>query len=298
MSRAEWAMLIALSILWGGSFFFVEVAVATLPTLTIVALRVGLAAPVLWAVVALTGRALPRTAHDWGQLAIMGVLNNVLPFTLIVTGQQQIASGLASILNATTPLFAVIFAGLFLMDERFTAPRVLGVALGFLGTVVLIGPGAILNAGNHLGAQLACLGGAVSYALAGVFGRRFRRMGIDPVVVAAAQVTTASLFLIPAAMLIDRPFALPLPDARVVAAVVALAVLSTALAYILYFRILATAGATNILLVTFLIPVSAILLGTLVLGEALAPTQIAGMALIGAGLLAIDGRVWRRLQHS
>lgn len=302
MGPVEWVMLLLLSVLWGGSFFFVGVAVRDLPTLTIVALRVGLAGLVLWGVVAVLKRPLPSNPHAWAAFLGMGVLNNVIPFGLIVWGQQTIASGLASILNATTPLFTVVVAGLLLSDERINGRKLIGIAAGFAGVVVMIGPGALFGLGSDFLAQFACLGGALSYAFAGVFGRRFKRLGVDPIVVAAGQVTGSTLVLAPLALVIDRPWHLSTPTPSTWAAIVGLAVLSTALAYILYFQILQRAGATNLLLVTFLIPVSAIALGVLVLGERLSGPEIGGMVLIGVGLLAIDGRILeirrRRLANS
>ncbi|WP_243628186.1 DMT family transporter [Rhodovulum sp. BSW8] len=294
MGRAEWAMLLALSVLWGGSFLFVGIAVAELPTLTLVWLRVALAALVLWAAVAATGRRLPRVPRVWAAFLGMGLLNNVIPFSLIVAGQHSIASGLASILNATTPLFTVAVAGLLLADERLSRLKLCGVAAGLAGVAVMIGPDALAGLGTNALAQLAVLGGALSYACAAVFGRRFRRMRVDPLVTAAGQVGAATLLLSPAMLIVDRPWTLPMPGAATCAAVLGLAVLSTALAYLLYFRILARAGATSLSLVTFLIPVSAILLGGLVLGERLAPTDFAGMACIALGLAAVDGRIFRR----
>ncbi len=302
MGSVEWAMLFLLSVLWGGSFFFVGVAVRDLPTLTIVVLRVGLAALVLWGIVAALRRPLPRNPNAWFAFIGMGVLNNVIPFGLIVWGQQTIASGLASILNATTPLFTVAVAGFLLSDERINGRKIAGIIAGFAGVVVMIGPGALSGLATDLLAQIACLGGALSYAFAGVFGRRFKRLGVDPIVVAAGQVTGATLVLAPFALFIERPWTLPIPAPSTWAAIVGLAVLSTALAYILYFLILQRAGATNLLLVTFLIPVSAIALGVLVLGEHLNGSEIAGMVLIGIGLVAIDGRMLnigrRRLANS
>ena len=291
MGSVEWAMLFLLSVLWGGSFFFVGVAVRDLPTLTIVVFRVGLAGLILWGAVAVMRRPVPNDRRAWIAFLGMGVLNNVIPFGLIVWGQQTIASGLASILNATTPLFTVTVAGFLLSDERVNGRKLAGVAAGFIGVVVMIGPGALFGIGTDLLAQIACLCGALSYAFAGVFGRRFKRLGIDPIVVAAGQVTGSTLVLAPLALVIERPWALPMPAASTWAAIAGLAVLSTALAYILYFQILQRAGATNLLLVTFLIPVSAIALGVLVLGEHLNGPEIAGMVLIATGLLAIDGRV-------
>jgi len=294
MDAGAWAMLIVLSVLWGGSFFFVAVAVTALPPLSIVVLRVGLAAVVLWAIIGVLGRPLPRAREVWLAFFGMGLVNNAIPFSLIVWSQQTIASGLASILNATTPLFTVIVAGLLLNDEKASVAKLAGVAIGFLGIVVMIGIDALSGLGTAVWAQIAVLGAALSYAFAGVFGRRFRRLGVDPLVTAAGQVTGSTLLLAPVALIVDHPWALPAPPLVVWAAIAGLAVLSTALAYILYFRILERAGATNLLLVTFLIPVSALLLGSLVLAERLAWTDFFGMALIGIGLAAIDGRLFAR----
>ena len=294
MGAREWGMLLLLSLLWGGSFFFVGVAVRDMPTLSIVFCRVGLAALALWLVIGVTGRAIPRAPSVWLAFVGMGLLNNVIPFGLIVWGQQSIASGLASILNAATPLFTVIVAGTLLADERMSAGKLIGVTIGLVGVAVMIGLDALQGLGGHLLAQLAILAAALSYAFAGVFGRRFKTLGVDPVVTAAGQVTASALMLLPVVFIVDAPLSMPMPSEGTIAALVALALLSTALAYILYFQILNSAGATNLLLVTFLIPVSAILLGALVLGERLAPVHFAGMALIGLGLAAIDGRLFRR----
>ena len=290
MSHYEWLLLTILSIVWGGSFFFVGVAVEALPPLTIVALRVSLAALALLAIIHFTGLRLPTSPKIWGAFVFMGVLNNVIPFTLIVWGQTHIASGLASILNATTPLFTIIAAHFLTRDEKMTGPKIIGVIIGFAGVVVMIGPEALGGVGNSVGAQLAILGAAISYSLAGIFGRRFAQSGIKPVVTATGQVTASSLLLIPLAVFYDKPFTLPMPGIEIWSAVLGLALISTAFAYILYFRILSTAGATNLLLVTLLIPVSAILLGTTVLGEQLELKHAVGMGLISIGLFAIDGR--------
>lgn len=294
MSLTTWALLMLLSLLWGGSFFFVGVAVTELPALTIVWLRVTLAALVLWAVILWRGVQLPTSTAAWAALLVMGLLNNVVPFSLIVWGQGHIESGLASILNATTPLFGVVLAGLLLADERLSRLRILGVLSGLVGTVCMIGPSALRGLGVDTLAQLAIVTAAFSYGLASVFGRRLKGMGIRPLMAAAGQVTLSSLMLLPIMLLVDQPLSLPWPSPGVWLAMLALATLSTALAYILYFRILASSGASNLLLVTFLIPVSAILLGYIFLGERLALQHFIGMVLIGLGLSAIDGRLWRR----
>ncbi|WP_284310068.1 DMT family transporter [Labrys miyagiensis] len=293
MSPLEWGLLLALSVLWGGSFFFTHVAIAALPPFTIVTLRVGLAAFILLAMLPFFGLRLPADARVWAAFLGMGLLNNVVPFCLIVWGQTHIASGLAAILNATTPLWTVVVAHVATAEERMTGNRLAGVLIGLAGVVLMIGPDALRGFGTDILAQLAVLGAAISYAFAAIFGRRFRRMGMAPMVTATGQVSASALMLLPVCLLIDRPWTLAMPGLPVWAAIVGMAALSTALGYMLYFRILASAGATNLALVTFLIPVSAIMLGALVLGETLQPKHFAGMALIGLALAAIDGRLLR-----
>lgn len=295
MGGREWAMLLALAVLWGGSFFFNGVAVRELPSFTLVWLRVAVAAATLLGVLRLLGQRMPTDARVWAAFFGMGLLNNVVPFALIVWGQHHIASGLASILNATTPLFTVLVAHLLTPDEKLMPLKAAGVAVGFAGAVVMIGPDVLGGLGTDVLAQLACLAGALSYAFAGIFGRRFKRMGVAPLATAAGQVSASTVLLLPVMLLVDRPWTLAMPGAATWGAVLGVGLLSTALAYVLYFRILAAAGATNLLLVTFLIPVSAILLGVLVLGETLLPRHFLGMTLIGAGLACIDGRLPRRL---
>lgn len=296
MGGREWAMLIALSVAWGLSFFFVGVAVLELPPLTIVALRVALAAAALLGLLAALGRPIPRDLRLWAAFVGMGALNNAIPFSLITWGQTEVASGLAAILNAATPVSAVLVAHALTRDEKLTGPKALGVGFGVAGAALIIGPEALTGLGGQALGQLAILAATVSYALAGVFGRRFRRLGVDPIVAAAGQLTGASLILVPAALAIERSWLSPAPGGATVAALLGLALVSTALAYILYFRILATAGATNVLLVTLLVPVSAVLLGAAALGERLEWIHAGGMALIALGLGAIDGRplAWLR----
>jgi drug/metabolite transporter (DMT)-like permease len=291
MTRSDWLRLLTLSLLWGGSFFFVEVALRGLPPLSIVWCRVALGAVILVVAMRAMGVGLPGRAA-WPALLVMGFLNNAVPFTLFVVAQGQITGSLAAILNATTPLFTVVVAHLATADERLTVAKVAGLGLGFAGVVVMMGGAALTGDGA---AKIACLLAAFSYALAGVWGRRFRRMGVPPLATAFGQVAASSMLLLPVWLVVDRPWALPLPNAEVWAAVIGIAALSTALAYLLYFRLLASAGATHLLLVTFLIPVSATLLGVVLLEERLAGQHLAGFGLIAAGLVAMDGRVWRRL---
>lgn len=297
MGLREWALLLGLSMLWGGSFFFVGVAVEELGPLTIVALRTGLAAVALNIVILLRGQRMPRDPGLWAAFFGMGLLNNMIPYSLIAWGQGHIASGLASILNATTPLFTLVVAHFLTRDEPLTPGRLLGIAIGFAGVVYMLGSEVQEGTIGGSWAPLAVLAGALSYAFAGVFGRRFHSQGCSPLMAACGQVTASALVLMPLALHVERFWQSPLPGLATWSAMFGLALFSTALAYLIYFRLLASAGATNLLLVTLLIPVSAIVLGVFVLGERLEWRHLAGMGLIGLGLVSIDGRPWRWLQR-
>lgn len=296
MDSRDWVTLIILSVLWGGSFFFVGVAVKGLPPFTIVALRVVIASATLIAVLWLRGLPLPFERRTLGLFLTMGLLNNVIPQSLIVWSQTHIASGVASILNATTPLFTVLIAHAFTQDERLNPGKVGGVVLGFGGVLAMIGPDAVSGLGTDLLAQGAMLVATFSYGIAGVYGRRFVRYELPPLTTAAGALMGASLILVPLSLLVEQPWGLPSVGADIWASVLGLALLSTALAYALFYRLLGRAGASNLSLVTFLIPVSAILLGAIVLGETLENRHFAGMALIGAGLAVLDGRPLRWLK--
>ncbi len=289
MGATEWMLLLVLGTLWGGSYFFGKVALAQLPPFTVAVGRLGLAALVLQVAVRATGLEMASSFPAWRAFWIMGLLNNAIPMSLILWGQTTIGSGLAAILNASTPLFTVLLAHVFTRDERMTAKKVGGVLFGLAGVAVMIGPDALGGLHRGLLAQLAMVGAAIAYACAGIFGRRFA--GTPPLVTAAGQVTASSLTLLPLSLFFDRPWLLGLPGTRTWTALVGLALLCTALAYVIYFRILATSGASNLLLVTLLMPVNAVLLGLAFLGEHVEPRQIAGVALIAGGLAAIDGRI-------
>jgi drug/metabolite transporter (DMT)-like permease len=286
MSGKDWIRLASLSLLWGGSFFFVAVALRGLPTLSVVWGRVGLGAGFLALTLWLSGTAFPRGAPVWRALLVMGLLNNAVPFTLFVLAQGRISGGMASILNATTPLWGVLLAHL-LTEEKITLAKALGLACGFAGVVVMMGGAAV----GDLWASLACLGAAFSYGLAGVWGRRFRALGVPPLATAFGQVASAAALLLPIWLVVDQPWHLAMPPLDVIGAVLAIAAFSTALAYLIYFRLLASAGPSNLLLVTFLVPVSACLLGAVFLAEPIVARQLAGFGLIALGLAALDGRV-------
>ncbi len=296
MTGREWLMLSVLGFLWGCSFLFNAIAVRDLPVLSVVFVRVALGAAVLIALLRIAGERLPREISVWRALFLMGFANSALPFSLIVWGQTHVAAGVASILNATTPLFAVVFAHFLTVDEKLDRGRIVGVVLGFVGVAIMIGGDAFRAIGAGFGAQMLFLAAAASYAFSGIYGRRFRRLGVGPMATATGQLIAASVLLLPLVLIVDRPWTLAMPGLPAIGAMIGLAVFSTSAAYVLYFRILATAGATNLALVTFLIPICAIALGIIVLGEHLALRHLVGMAMIGGGLAAIDGRLWRRLR--
>ena len=289
MRPIEWLLLVILSVLWSGAFFFSKVAVAELAPFTLMLGRVGIAALALNLLAVVTGQRMPTSPRIWASFLAMGALNNLIPFSLVFWGQTQIPSGLASILNATTPLWTVLLAHWLTRDERLSAGRMGGVLLGLAGVAVMIGPDLLGGLRLSVLGELAIVGATLSYALARIFGKRFR--GLSPYVVATGQVTGTTIMVIPIALSVDRPWQQPAPGAITWGALIGLGLLSTAIAYVIYFRLLATAGATNVLLVTLLIPVSATLLGAAFLGERLDPRHMTGMGLIALGLAAIDGRL-------
>ena len=291
MHALEWGMLVLLALIWGGSFFLNAVAVRELPVLTIVLGRVGIAALILLLVIRIKGIEFPRKPGLLWAFAIMGLFNNVLPFGLIVWAQGHVASGQAAILNATTPIFAAIMAHLMTKDEKISLRQIVGILAGIAGVAVMMGEAVRQQAGSVLAAQCALLGASLSYGYVAAYGRRFRGLGVSPLVTTTGQVSMASLFLLPIVLVVDRPWTLPVPSGAAIPAVIAIAVICTAFAYGLYFRILASAGATNLSLVTMLVPASAILLGIMFLGEHLLAHHLAGLGLIIAGLTVMDGRV-------
>ena len=290
----DWLLLGLLSILWGGSFFFNGVVLKELPPFTLVLLRVALAAfmllPLLW----LYRIRFPTGLSGWKPFIAIGLFNNVLPFSLIVVGQTYIPSGLASILNATTPLFTVAVmtaAG----EEKLQARRVAGVMVGLIGVIILHGDGFGLERGQGLGVLL-CLAAALSYGVSALVARRLPS-DVPPLGAATFQMLVSTAMMVVVAGAVERPWQLPMPGATTWLAVIGLAALSTALAYIVFFQILRRSGATNVMLVTLLIPVTAILLGVLVLGETISLREIAGALVIGSALLLIDGRVLKFFQR-
>jgi drug/metabolite transporter (DMT)-like permease len=287
MSSGDWLALVILSIVWGGSFFFFKILVVELPVPTIVTLRVVGAALILLVIVRVRGLALPRSPNVWASFAVMGIFNNIIPFSLIIWAETHIQSGLAASLNATTPLFSVVLAHFTAKAEPMTTNRVIGVLFGIVGVGVLVGPSALAGLNPTNLSQLACVA---------IYARRFKRLNVSPLVVATGQTTMSAVLVTPVALWLGtgQPFYMPSPGACW--ALAGLIVLSTVFAYVLYFRILSSAGATNALLVTFLTPISALALGGLFLGERLTLRDVVGAVVIFAGLAVMDGRLLRALR--
>ena len=290
MDTKSWVMLLMLGAIWGGSFFFGRIAVAEIHPLMLVALRVSIAAAALhiW----LLAKGINFFAHRaaFPAFLVLGLVNNVIPFSLIFYGQTEIGAGLASILNATTPFWTALLANAVTSDEKLKANVIGGILIGLVGTVILLGPSLLFDQGRPLWPKLAIIGATFSYALAAVFAKRFKLS--NPAVTATGQLTASTLWMIPIVALTGT-FSVT-ATSHVWLAVVALAVLSTAFAYILYFSVIARAGATNGSLVTLIVPVSAILLGALFLGERLTIGDFVGMATIALGFILIDGRLLKR----
>lgn len=297
MNRSDWIVLAILAVIWGGAFIFIGIAVRHVHPLTYVWLRLSIAAIAMLAFLRLSGQSLGLPRSAWASMLVLALLNNALPFTLFGWGQTHIASGLASILNATTPIWGVLVAHVFTRDERMTPRKITGVVLGFGGVATMIGPALLADIGTNALAQVACIIASLCYALAAVWARRFRRMGLSPMSVTTGQLSAGALMMLPVALLIDQPWTQPLPPLGAWGAIAALALLCTAFGYVLYFRLIDRAGATNALLVTLLVPPVAILLGAVLLGERLAPQDFVGLALIALGLAAIDGRLVSAVQR-
>lgn len=295
MNRADWMLMLGLAVIWGSAFFFIGVAVRHVEPLTYVWLRVTIAAAALWTYLKIAGRPAELPRQVWGSILVLAILNNALPFALFGWGQTHIASGLASILNATTPIWGVLVAHLYTDDERLSPRKLAGLLLGFAGVATMIGSSLLADIGSAAIAELACVAAALSYALAAVWARRFKRRGVSPLAVTTGQLSASALIMLPVAMIVDRPWTHAWPSATAWGAIIALAVVCTAFAYVLYFKLINSAGATNALLVTLLVPPVAILLGSLFLGELLAIKDFAGLVLIALGLAAIDGRLLKLL---
>ena len=294
MSTADWGLIMLLSLLWGGAFFLIELGLRGFPPNTLVFLRMALAVLPMLFVLWYMGEKLPVDGRSWRQLFVLGAINAALPFILFFWGQTRIDSGLASVLNATTPLWGVVTAHFLTRDEKATPARIVGVLLGMAGIIVMVGTEALGGISGSVLAQLACLAATLSYAFAAIFGRTLSQSTMTPMVVATGQVVTAAVLMLPVALIIDRPWTLASPGLDAWAGAIGLAIPSTAIAYFFYFKLIDRAGASNAMLVAFIMPVIAIILGVVALGETVEPREMAGATLIALGLIAIDGRLLTR----
>lgn len=283
-----------LAMIWGGSFLSIRVALDEITPLTSVAHRTTWAMLVLWAVIAVMRIPLPRDPKIWFSFMVMGLLNNVIPFTLMAWGQLHIESGLTSILNAFTAVVGVVIASLFFADERITLRKGIGVILGFFGVAVAIGLDNFRSFDLRSLAQLAVIGGTVAYAIAGVWARK-RLVGMPPQMAAAGMLTGSTVIMLPLVYFIEGPLTFDLQP-RTVLAIGYYAIIATAFAYLLYYRVLAMAGSGNLMLVTLLVAPLAITLGAIVLNEKLWANAYLGFGILALGLIILDGRVWKALR--
>lgn len=296
LDATGWLLIGILSILWGGAFFLIEVGLRSYPPVTLVFMRLALAVPPMWIAMRMMGERLPTGRRIWGLLAVVGALNCALPFILFFWGQQYLDSGYASILNATTPLWGVITAHFLTSDEKATPARITGVLTGMAGIIVMVGPAAMKGLSHNLLAQLACIISTIFYSFAAIYGRRLSQSELTPMAVATGQTMMAALMMVPVVALVDQPWTLATPRLDSTLAGATLALLSTALAYTLYFRLIDRSGASNAQLVAFLMPILAVILGIVFLGESLSDGQVAGAVLIAIGLAILDGRLFARLR--
>lgn len=288
MNIREWGLLIVISIVWGLSFFFIEIALLELQPFTLVFYRIGIAAMILIVLVYSSGQRIPFDLQSWKKFFILGLFNNFLPFTLISWGQLHITSSLASILNATTPLITVFLAHYLTRDERMTGNRLAGVIVGIAGVSLLVGPEALRGMSSHTLGQLAIIGAACSYAYGGIYIRELKHV---PVLTAiSGTLISATLMTFCCVLLFEYPLVMSM-QIKTLSSLLGMSVLGTAIAYILYFKLIRTAGATNTLLVTFLVPITALLLGVLILKESISSLAIIGMLVVFSGLVLVDGRV-------
>jgi drug/metabolite transporter (DMT)-like permease len=295
MDARDWSRLVFLSVLWGATFFFTSLALRELPPLTLVFLRLTIATLILLPIIWLHKIKLPSSIAGWQPYAVMALINNVIPFSLIVMAQTYIPSGMASVLNATTPVFTVLVAAAF-GDERLILRRVVGVLLGLTGVIVLRGFAFEIDSDQTIGILLS-LGATVSFGFSALWATR-KLTGKPPLATATFQLMSASVMMFCLAVVFDRPWQLEMPGGVTWSAILGLASLSTALAFIVFFQIIIRSGASTVMLVTLLVPVSAILLGYFILGEYIATREIIGALIIGSALLVMDGRVFQLFRRS
>jgi drug/metabolite transporter (DMT)-like permease len=289
MSPRTWLLMMLLGLIWGGTFFLSEILLLEMTPFQIVFHRVSIAAIIMVIYITWRGKRLPRDKRSWFALAIMGLLNNAIPFSAIVFGQQYITGGLAAILNSTTAFFGVMLAGLFFKDERLTFRRLIGVIMGILGVAIIIGMDVLSHLSLTSIGQLLIIVSSISYAFAGIWGRlQVKNLGVE--VTATGMLISSSVWMLILATIVEG-FPLEALSLRSTAAILTFSVVCTAVAYLLYFAILSAAGAANLTLVTIIIPPFALMLDAFALGEWVTGQQLLGFAIIASGLLVISGKL-------
>ena len=280
----EIALLLGLAALWGGSYTFIKLGVETIPPLTLIAARTLIAGLILLAAIRWRGLRLPRDLLAWRRFLTQALLNSVVPFTLIAWAERSVDAGLATILSSTSPIFVVLLSCFSASAERLPGLRLAGIAAGLAGTVLIVGAQAMTGFGEQLWAQLALVAASICYGGAALFGRSFK--GLDPIMPAAGSLLCGALVLLPLSLMLDRPWTLS-PSAQSIQALIALSLVSTALAFVIYFRLIARLGAVATTSVAYLRVPTGVLIGMVFLGEALAPTAWAGLGLVIVGVMAM-----------
>lgn len=289
----EWLLLVIQSMLWGSSYIFQAIAIKEVPAATIMATRLVPGVAILLLAAWISGTRLPRGFAGWRPFLILGPLNTLIPTGLIIWGQREVPSGLAAILTATTPLVGLFVVHMLTHDEKLSVNKLVGVVIGILGVAVLVGGAAFVGTGSALLSQLAILCSTLLYSLAAVYAHRL--VGEPPMRMAVGQASSALLFSIPCAIVIDQPWTLSMPSTAAIASIILMGALSSGLAAIVHFTVLRRAGPSNTFLVTLLLPLTPLILGSIFLGERLAPREYFGAVIIGLALIVIDGRALRYL---
>lgn len=289
----EIGLLTLLALLWGSSYLFIRIALTDIPPITLIAIRVGIASLFLLVVMFCRSERFPRDGKVIGTLLIQSVFNSLGAWTILAWGQQHVESGLASVLNSTSPVFVFLITTLLTRHERVDRFRLAGACLGVAGVVLIVGPGVIIGLGLHVGGQLAVLAGAILYAGAAIYGKRFN--ALPATVTAAATMIWASTFLIPASLVLDRPWTLT-PSTSAILATLALSVFCTAIALLIYFRLLRTLGSMGVASQSYLRAGIGVVLGSLLLGETISSPVLAGIlcTLVGVGMINLPRTFWRQ----
>lgn len=288
--HVDLGLLVLLSVLWGASYTFIKIGVETIPPVTLIAARTLIAGSLLLALVKARGLSLPRDRTSWGRFLFQACLNSVIPFTLIAWAEQTTDAGLATILNSTTPIFTFLLTVLITRHEPVTGRKLFGVLAGLLGVCLIVGFEALAGLGQGALAQLAIVAATVSYAGAAIFGQNFR--GMDPMLPATGSMICGAALLLPVSLLIDHPWTLS-PSAASLSALLGLSVFSTALAFVIYFRLIHTLGSVGTTAQAYMRVPIGVAIGVLFLGETLMPTVWAGMVCVVAGVVAMTWPVRR-----